>query len=102
MGFRWPAGWQRSPGRRLSPGVVVAADQLVIPDEDSPVIDRAAVLDGAQRQQLVDLLRELKEKTGTQVKVLTVPSLAGEDVFRLPSDTTTSGNWVPKARTKGP
>ena len=65
----------------LAPASLAAADQLVIPDEDSPVIDRAAVLDAGQRQQLVDLLHELKQKAHAQVKVLTVPSLGGEDVF---------------------
>ena len=54
-----------------------------IPDQDTPVIDAANVLDADSRRQLVDLLHELKEQTGTQIKVLTVPSLGGEDIFSV-------------------
>ena len=50
-------------------------------DRDTPVIDQADVLSADQEQKLVGMLHELKEKTGAQVKVLTVPSLAGEDIF---------------------
>ncbi len=64
---------------------VAAAALVTVPDQDTPVIDLAGVLDAGQRQKLVDLLHELKKKTGDQtgdqIKVLTVPSLAGEDIF---------------------
>jgi uncharacterized protein len=65
----------------LSITATAAAALVTIPDQDTPVIDQAGVLDAGQRQQLVDLLHALKERTGAQVKVLTVPSLAGEDIF---------------------
>ena len=56
-------------------------DRLTIPDENTPVIDPAGVIDPATRQQLIEWLHELREKTHAQVKVLTVPSLHGEDIF---------------------
>jgi uncharacterized protein len=58
-----------------------AESPVTIADQDTPVVDAAGVLDADSRRQLVELLHELKEKTGDQVKVLTVPSLAGEDIF---------------------
>jgi uncharacterized protein len=59
-----------------------SADLLTIPDDvNTPVIDRAGVIDAATRRQLFDWLLELREKTHAQVKVLTVPSLLGEDIF---------------------
>ena len=64
-------------------GSVAAAEQVTVPDQDTPVVDLANVLDADARQQLVDMLHELKDKTGAQVKVLTVPSLAGEDIFEF-------------------
>jgi len=56
-------------------------DQLTIPDENTPVVDQARVIDPATRAQLINWLHELREKTHAQVKVLTVPSLHGEDIF---------------------
>ena len=38
-------------------------------------------IDAATRQQLDGWLLELEEQTHVQVKVLTVPSLHGEDIF---------------------
>ncbi|HEX4142624.1 MAG TPA: TPM domain-containing protein [Pirellulales bacterium] len=69
-----PAG--AAPADSSSP-----ADRITIPDENTPVIDRAGVIDAATRRQLIEWLHELREKTGAQVKVLTVPSLHGEDIF---------------------
>jgi uncharacterized protein len=57
-----------------------AAEPITIPDQDSPVVDTAGVLDPATREKLVDWLHELKQKTPDQIKVLTVPSLAGDDI----------------------
>jgi uncharacterized protein len=58
-----------------------AGAAVTIQDQDTPVVDTANVLDAETRQRMVDLLHELKQKTGYQIKVLTVPSLGDEDVF---------------------
>jgi uncharacterized protein len=65
----------------LSSATTAAAAPLTIPDQNTPVLDMAGVLDAASRQTLVDQLEELKQEAGAQIKVLTVPSLAGEDIF---------------------
>ncbi|HTU24575.1 MAG TPA: TPM domain-containing protein [Pirellulales bacterium] len=57
-----------------------ASTQLTIDDQNTPVIDRAGVLDEATRRQLIEWLHELREKTGAQIKLLTVPSLRGEEI----------------------
>jgi uncharacterized protein len=59
-----------------------AADPVTVPDDiNTPVLDQAGVIDGATRRQLTEWLLELRQKTGAQVKVLTVPDLHGEDIF---------------------
>ncbi len=45
------------------------------------MVDTAHVLDGPTRERLENLLAELNRATTDQVKLLTVPSLAGEDIF---------------------
>jgi uncharacterized protein len=57
------------------------AGELKVADENTPVIDRAGVIDAATERQLIGWLLELKQKAHAQVKVLTVPSLQGEDIF---------------------
>ena len=47
----------------------------------SSVGDRAGISDDRLERQLEGWLRELEQKTTAQVKVLTVPSTDGEDVF---------------------
>ena len=60
--------------------VGVAAAQVTIPDPGTFVVDQAGLV-GGHRSSLENLLRELEQKTGAQVKLLTVPHLQGEDVF---------------------
>ena len=69
-----------APADDESPAAPTAAEPATIPDDGTPVIDRAEVTDDATRQKLAEQLADLKEKTGAQAKVLTVPSLAGEDI----------------------
>jgi uncharacterized protein len=52
-----------------------------IQDPGTFVVDRAGVLDAGTREKLENLLKQLEQKTTTQIKLLTVPSLEGEDIF---------------------
>jgi uncharacterized protein len=63
---------------------LAAQTALAVVDIQDPgtfVVDNAEVLDGATRQKLENLLRQLERKTTTQIKLLTVPTLEGEDIF---------------------
>jgi uncharacterized protein len=63
---------------------LVASAALAVVDVQDPgtfVVDNANVLDGDTRQKLENLLKQLEQKTTTQVKLLTVPTLDGEDIF---------------------
>jgi uncharacterized protein len=60
---------------------LVAAGPLTIQDPGTYVVDTAHVLKDDARQSLENLLAELDRATTAQVKVLTVPNLAGEDIF---------------------
>jgi len=62
----------------LSAGRVLAA-QTTIPDPGTYVVDQANVIDANTRRQMEGWLRELEQKTGAQVKVLTVATTGGED-----------------------
>ncbi|MBI3840014.1 MAG: TPM domain-containing protein [Planctomycetia bacterium] len=52
-----------------------------IADTGAFVIDTAHVLDPATRERLQALLKELEQKTTDQIKVLTVETTGGEDIF---------------------
>ncbi|MEK7731253.1 MAG: TPM domain-containing protein, partial [Planctomycetota bacterium] len=52
-----------------------------IQDPGTYVIDRAGIIDDGIERQLEGWLRELEQKTTAQVKVLTVPTTDGEDLF---------------------
>jgi uncharacterized protein len=58
-----------------------AAAPLTIQDPGTYVVDKANVLQGPTKQSLENLLAELDRATTDQVKLLTVPSLEGEDIF---------------------
>ncbi len=58
----------------------LASYALDIPPLDEPVIDRASVLDTAEREMIADYLFAAKEQTGVQVAVLIVPSLEGQSI----------------------
>ena len=55
--------------------------EVSIPDPGTFVVDTAGIIDASVERQLEGWLRELEQKTTAQVKVLTVPSTDGEDVF---------------------
>ncbi|HPU26266.1 MAG TPA: TPM domain-containing protein, partial [Phycisphaerae bacterium] len=55
--------------------------KITVPDPGTHVVDRANIIDAAREQQIEALLSELERKTTAQIKVLTVPSTDGEDVF---------------------
>lgn len=55
--------------------------EVTIQDPGTYVVDRANVLSAQQRQAISGWLRELEQKTTTQIKVLTVPSTGDEDIF---------------------
>jgi uncharacterized protein len=63
----------------LAPCRALAA--VDVQDPGTFVVDRAGVLDAGTRQKLETLLKQLEQKTTTQIKLLTVPSLEGEDIF---------------------
>lgn len=56
---------------------------MSIRDPGTFVIDQANIIDSARRQQIEGWLRELEQKTTAQVKLLTVPTTDGEDVFQF-------------------
>ena len=56
------------------------AAPVTIRDPGTFVVDQAGIV-GSYRAALENLLRELEQKSGAQVKLLTVPNLQGEDVF---------------------
>ncbi len=58
-----------------------AAAEVTVPDDGKFVIDRAGLLEPAVKQKLETWLSELQQKTTAQVKLLTVPTTDGEDVF---------------------
>ncbi|MBN23281.1 MAG: hypothetical protein CL678_18495 [Bdellovibrionaceae bacterium] len=54
--------------------------QVEIPSLTSPVIDQAGMLTSEFSQRLRGILYQLKNEKGTQVVVLTIPSLDGESI----------------------
>jgi uncharacterized protein len=65
----------------LLAAVLPVQAEVTIRDPGTYVVDRANVIDAAREQQLEALLAELERKTTAQIKVLTVQSTDGEDVF---------------------
>jgi uncharacterized protein len=61
----------------------VAHAEVTVPDDGRFVIDRAGLLQPEVQQKLETWLNELEQKTTAQVKLLTVPTTDGEDVFRF-------------------
>jgi uncharacterized protein len=55
--------------------------EVTVPDTGQYVVDRAGIVPAATESKLGDWLRELEQKTTAQVKVLTVKTIDGEDVF---------------------
>lgn len=75
--------WQRAAGlialfAVLTFAIRARAEVTVAPSREV-VVDRAGIIDGAAKRQLTALLMELREKTGAEIKVVTVPSTDGED-----------------------
>ncbi len=56
---------------------------VTIRDPGKHVVDDAGVVDPATKQALEKLLEKLKQTTTDEVKVLTVTTLGGEDVFEF-------------------
>jgi len=54
---------------------------VTVQDPGTYVVDRAGIIDDGVERQFVGWLRELEQKTTAQVKVLTVPTTDGEDLF---------------------
>ena len=57
----------------------VCAVEIPVPPPD-PVVDLAGIIDGSVRAKLNGYLRELEQKTGAQVAVLTIKSLEGQSL----------------------
>ena len=55
--------------------------EVTVRDPGTFVVDTAKLIDARTRQRMEGWLRELEQKTGAQVKVLTVPTLDGESIF---------------------
>lgn len=60
-----------------------AQAQVTVKDSGKYVMDRAGIISADYEQRLNLWLHELQQKTGAQVKILTVPSLEGEAIFDL-------------------
>lgn len=54
--------------------------EFVVPPLTSPVVDAAGLLDRSTQAQLESGIRSLREQGGTQLTVLTVPSLGGLEI----------------------
>lgn len=55
--------------------------EVNVTDPGTFVVDKAGIIDANYEQQIEGWLRELEQKTTAQVKLLTVPTTDGEDVF---------------------
>ena len=55
--------------------------EVLIKDPGTYVVDTAGVIQASDKGQLEGWLRELEQKTTAQVKVLTVQTTDGEDIF---------------------
>ncbi len=60
--------------------LTLSARQEAVPALTAPVVDGARIIQDAKEQELSSYLHAVSEQTGVQVAVLTVPSLAGEDI----------------------
>ncbi len=60
---------------------IASRAEMTIPDTGAFVVDTAGVISAGTQQRLNALLLELQQKTGAQVKVLTVKNTDGEDFF---------------------
>src|SRR5690625_1433001 len=56
------------------------AEDLAVPELSGWVVDEAQVLTGEQRQALDQMLQQFEQQKGAQIFMLTLPSLAGEDI----------------------
>jgi uncharacterized protein len=65
----------------LALAAICQAEANDVPTSRDYVIDTAHVVDPAARRAMDGWLQELQEKTGAQVKVLTVRTTGGEDFF---------------------
>lgn len=57
--------------------------ELTVPQTGDYVVDQAGVIDPQVKAAIEDWLGELEQKTTAQVKVLTVQSTDGEDIFQF-------------------
>ncbi len=62
-------------------GAHLVRAEVSVPDPGTFVVDKAGIIDAGVEQQMEGWLRELEQKTTAQVKVLTVPTNDGEDMF---------------------
>lgn len=62
-------------------GANAARAEVTIADPGTYIVDRAGIVEDGVEQQLEGWLRELEQRTTAQVKVMTVPTTGGEDVF---------------------
>lgn len=56
---------------------------VTVQDPGTRIVDQAGVIDAATKQKLTNYLAELEAKTGAQVKVLTILSTDGEEIFEF-------------------
>ncbi len=65
----------------LAVAPIAGRAESAIPSTSAYVVDTAHVIDAGTQQRLEALLQELQQKTGAQIKVLTVKNTGGEDFF---------------------
>ena len=70
------AGWSMPARAEQPPG-----SPVTIPDPGRFVVDQAGIIDPSTQGQMEAWLTELEQKTGAEVKVLTVVTTEGEDWF---------------------
>jgi uncharacterized protein len=77
---------------------LASAEEVRIPPAQGLVSDFAGVIDAATRQQLSNLLQELKEKTGAEIAVVTVETTQPLDAFEYAMKV--AETWKPGAKGK--
>ncbi len=58
-------------------GLWASSDGAVIPELNSPVVDKADIFSSSEKQQMVQALLELEKRTSAQLALLTVPDMDG-------------------------
>lgn len=101
--FAWPDGVAILFLAALSLALAATSAQAQIPIQDLPaptgfVVDKANILSSAAEKKLIAINRELQQKTGAEIAVLTVPTTGDEPPFDYAMAVAEA--WKPGSREK--